>query len=235
MTKHDSTARFWIFVYDVVLALLLVAVAGVYLIRPDWHAMVPDAQRMVVQATWFGVMGGIVISLKGVYDHGPGLAQPWKEGFNLWHIGRPISGGIVGFMTLVLLNAIGANNTPSQPVVYAGAFILGTQELRFFNFLFEVGRLILQVPERAEKGFTVLEIQPPQGGHGEVVMVRGQGFTSEATLSLGGVKASDVQVSSDGTAMAARVPAGHAAGLVDVVVAKPDGTHAALVQGFRYT
>ena len=54
---------------------------------------------------------------------------------------------IVGIMTFVLLRAIYPSGTPSVPTFEAAAFILGTQEARFFNFLAKVGELILSVPE----------------------------------------------------------------------------------------
>jgi hypothetical protein len=228
-------ARSNIFIYDMVLAIVLVALAGAYMAQPTWYHAVPDDLRLAVHATWFGMMGGIVISLKGVYDHAPGLPQAWNDGFNLWHVGRPISGGIVGFMTLVLLYAINPGQQPSSPVVSAAAFILGTQELRFFNFLYEVARLILQVPQDKDNGaLTVIEIQPPHGHQDDVVVVRGKGFTPDVILSLGNVQVQAVSVSSDGSALAGRAPAQPALGPVDVVVKKPGGPNAVLHNGFTY-
>jgi hypothetical protein len=229
-----SSARRNIFIYDIVLAVVLVAFAACYLMLPAWHGLVPDDFRLALHATWFGMMGGIVISLKGVYDHAPGLAQGWNDGFDLWHIGRPISGGIVGFMTLVLLYAINPGKEPSAPVVYAAAFILGTQELRFFSFLYEIARLMLQVPQDQESGvLAVIEIQPPHGHQDDVIVVRGKGFTPDVTLSLGGKPVPNLRISSDGTALAGRAPE-QAVGPVDVAVQKPNGTRVVLHNGFTY-
>lgn len=229
---NDTRSR--IFVYDIVLAIVLVVLAACYLMF--WQTLVPvDFRRLALHSTWFGTMGGIVISLKGVYDHQPGQAPGWNDGFNLWHFGRPVSGGIVGFMTLVLLQAINPGQAPSEPVVYAAAFILGTQERRFFGFLYEVARLILQVPQEQEAGaLTVTEVLPTQGHQDDVIVVRGKGFDSNVTLSLGNSRVQNVRVSSDGTVLAGRAPIAAAAGAVDVVVQNPDGTKATLHNGFTY-
>jgi hypothetical protein len=54
---------------------------------------------------------------------------------------------IVGIVTYTLFRAIYPTGTPSAPTFETAAFILGTQEQRFFLFLSEVGRLILNVPD----------------------------------------------------------------------------------------
>jgi hypothetical protein len=68
-----NDARRNIFINDIVLAVILVALAACYLVLPAWHGLVPDDFRLSLHATWFGMMGGLVISLKGVYDHSPGF------------------------------------------------------------------------------------------------------------------------------------------------------------------
>jgi hypothetical protein len=85
-----------------------------------------------------------------------------------------------------LLSAINPGSEPSQPVLYAAAFILGTQESRFFNFLYEVARIIVQVPKEQEPtGLKVTDIQPIEGHADDVLVIRGQGF---AFHNVGGFK-----------------------------------------------
>jgi len=47
--------------------------------------------------------------------------------------------------------AVNPTATPSEPVVYAIAFIFGTQERRFFNFLSEVAALACAFRTRTRK------------------------------------------------------------------------------------
>lgn len=228
MTMRDK-----IFFYDVVLIIVLVALAATYLLSSTRYGLVPDSMRLVVHSTWFGMLGGIVISLKGIYDHPVGHTQGWDDGYNLWHFGRPVSGGVVGFMTLVLLQAINPKTSPSEPVLYVASFILGTQERRFFSFLYEVARLILQVPQEQETGaLSVAEIQPSQGHANDIMVIRGNGFAPNVTATIGTNVLLNPQVSRDGSVVAGQVPPAPAAGPVTVTVANPNGTHVAVDAGF---
>lgn len=85
--------RGYIFAYDlaIVAALLL---AGYFYLYGHYAFAAPTAGGAIssidiaVRAMWFGAMGGIVISLKGVYDHCCAHGD-WDDCFNLWHVGRP--------------------------------------------------------------------------------------------------------------------------------------------------
>jgi hypothetical protein len=68
-------------------------------------------------------------------------------------------------------------------------------------------------------------------GGGTVVTLRGTGFGPEATVTFGGIPASDVHVI-DGTSLTAVTPA-HAVGKVDVVVVTSGGW-IALLRGYSY-
>jgi hypothetical protein len=58
---------------------------------------------------------------------------------------------LAGIVTLLLRKAV-SSGTPREAVVLAAAFILGTQERRFFKFLKEVGGVIVAVPQKPERG-----------------------------------------------------------------------------------
>jgi hypothetical protein len=83
---------------------------------------------LAFHCVWFGALGGVIISLKGVYDHAVGRDAAWDNRFDLWHFGRPVSGAVTGLVTYVLLCALNQSGTPNQTVLYAAAFVLGTQE-----------------------------------------------------------------------------------------------------------
>jgi hypothetical protein len=146
-----SINAFWkrrlIFLYDMTLLGILVALAVLYFkTNAIGHFLPEELRGLPAYTAWFGVLGSIAISFKGLSDWGPDEAL-WGGRWPLWYVGRPFSGLIVGIMTFVLLRAIYPSGTPSVPTFEAAAFILGTQEARFFNFLAKVGELVLSVPE----------------------------------------------------------------------------------------
>ncbi len=234
--QGDPVSRTAIFTYDLVLVGLLVLVGALYIKFPETMKFGDALYKLAIESMWFGALGGVIISLKGIYDHSQG-PDGWDQSFNLWHIGRPISGAIAGLMTVVLLKAINGEGQLTTPVVYAAAFIFGTQERRFFNFLYEVARLIVQVPEDAKaKGLRVTDIQPAEGTSGDVVVITGQGLSSSSTVKLGGAAVEKLAISADGSSAAGIIPARPlGADAVDVVVADNTGMSFTLPKKFKFT
>jgi hypothetical protein len=226
-----------IFAYDLILLVVLVIVGTLYLKYPQPSAFLEKAPRLAIEAMWFGSLGGIIISLKGIYDHSEG-PDGWDPSFNLWHIGRPISGAIAGLITLVLLDAIDGSNAPASTVLYAAAFIFGTQERRFFNFLYEVARLIVQVPEdTTASGLRITEIQPPTGFPGDVIVITGQGMGPHTIIKLGTVAIGKLAVSEAGTSAAGLIPAAPVPGprTVDVTASDDSGASFVVPAGFTFS
>ena len=222
---------------------LLLALAYCYVKNPThfWLAAPTGDKKdeiafveIALRAMWFGALGGIVISLKGVYDHCCDNGS-WDRCFELWHIRRPVSGALTGLITLVLLLATNPNGNPSEPVVYAIAFIFGTQESRFFNFLYKVAALVVRVPnDEKTAGLKGTGIEPEEGKDGTLVLITGTGFVQGATVTLGANKLTNVIVAKDGTTIVGNVPAG-IAGPVDVMVANSASERVVLPGKFKYT
>src|SRR5207253_1361021 len=82
---------------------------------------------------------------------------------------------------------------------------------------------------------TITAISPNNGttNGGTSVTISGTNFVSGATVSLGGVAATSVNVAS-ASSITATTPS-HAAGTVDVVVTNPDGQVATLTGGYTCT
>ena len=82
---------------------------------------------------------------------------------------------------------------------------------------------------------TVTGVSPNTGpgAGGTSVTISGTNFVSGATVSFGGVAASNVNVAS-GTSISAVTPA-HAAGAVNVTVTNPDGQSGSLTNAFTYS
>lgn len=209
-------------------ALLLIVLLTVALLRvyddASWLKLPTGARswlKPALHGIWFAMLGSVAISLKGVYDHRQ--AGEWDQGWLLWYLGRPLSGAIVGAMTYLLLQVADPNHPPSLPALSVAAFVLGTQERRFFGFLSEVGKLVVTTPDSAQEGtFTITNVTPKEGRQGGVLLVTGSGFQAGAIATLGGGRLDDVQVAPDGSALTGTVPAG-VSGNVDLVVANPSG------------
>src|SRR5712691_4540844 len=228
-------SRRCIFVYNLVVACILAALIELYFKNSTLHNLIPaPLQGMPVYSLWFGALGGLVISFKGVYEHAVGAPPAgWDNKFNLWHLGRPISGAITGGMTYVLLWALNPSGTLTEPVVYAAAFILGTQEQRFFTFLYEIARIIIHVPETASTELRLTSVTPQAGPMNTVLMVSGQGIAQGATVTLRHpmwqLTLPNVQVNNNGTALAGLVPTGGQIGTTaDIEVINPNGATAVL-------
>lgn len=145
-----SKVRRWLFIYEVLVLIALLSVAYVYIKTNAFHGGIPRTlQGPILYCAWFGALGAVTISLKGIYDHPPLNEKGegnWGGKWPLWYIGRPFSGIVAGLMTLVLFTAVSSGH-PTTAVVEAAAFILGLQERRFFMFLSEVAKVIVAVPK----------------------------------------------------------------------------------------
>ncbi|HUY98721.1 MAG TPA: IPT/TIG domain-containing protein [Thermomicrobiaceae bacterium] len=222
-----------IFVYNLIVVAVLVGLVWWYFTGRPWSLSraIPDVLRGApIYAVWFGALGGVVISLKGVYDHGP---AEWKTQWDLWHIGRPFSGGIAGGVTYLLLLVV-SKSQPSVPVALAAAFVVGTQERTFFNFLKEVGRLVLQVPgDQSGASMAMDRVSPTGGAAGATLSIVGRGFSSGAIVLLGDRPLENVVVNAEGTVITGRVPKSVGSGL-GLLVVNPGGANASLPGVFSY-
>jgi IPT/TIG domain len=230
------TGRNAIFLYDVGIAVLLVVIGVFYVRYRDALTWGGDTFKLAIEGMWFGSLGGVMISLKGIYDHADGQ-NGWDRSFTLWHIGRPLSGAIAGLMTVVLLLAVNSNGPPTKAVTYAVAFIFGTQERRFFNFLYEVARLVVQVPgeSKTTTGPSIKDVQPAEGSAGDVVIITGQGFGPQTSAKLGNASIEKPAVSGNGASIAGIVPARpQGADTVDVVVSDETGAAFILPSAFKF-
>lgn len=181
-------------------------------------------------AIWFAMLGSVAISFRGIYEH-PQPAE-WDEGWWLWYLGRPFTGAIVGSLTYLLLQVANPKDPPSIPTLAIVAFVFGTQESRFFGFLYEVGKLVLTTPGDQQAQLKVAQVSPPTGRVGAPILLSGTGMQPGATGYLGANQLTNSVVAPDGTSLAGIAPDG--VGLVDVVVTNPDGSSFRLPGAFRY-
>jgi hypothetical protein len=141
-----TVLRRWLILYDIAVFALLIALAILYFRTTEVGHLLPQQLRgLPAYTAWFGTLGSLAISMKGVNDHGP--EEHWGGRWPIWFLSRPFTGLMVGIVTYVLLRAVYPSGNPSVPTFEAAAFILGTQENRFFLFISEVGRLVVNVPD----------------------------------------------------------------------------------------
>ena len=248
MRELWATRRRLVFTYDLLVLGLLLLVGILYLEFRDYvfehqifrHSassaqLIPEKYRVFANCMWLGAIGGVVISLKGVYDNA--CEPPWSNCYNLWHLGRPFSGAVTGVMAVFIFLFLTQNAGFSRPAVYLAAFILGTQEARFFTFLFEIGRIIVQVPPSLKEatGLRVTAIEPAEGGENTVVVLAGQGFERGVNVKVGGVQLTNQVAAPDGTSVAGAIPRLEGqTRLVDVTVLNPSGSSAILPNKFKF-
>lgn len=192
--------------------------------------------KLFFNCIWFGALGGVVISLKGVYDHGAS-ADPWKNDYNLWHIGRPASCAVAGLIAGVLFYLVVPSNSFSPLVVYGVAFVFGTQDRAFFDFLSTfAGRFLPPKTDQAAPVLNVTGILPAEGKTDAAVRITGQAIDKAAIVRIGGTKIGAPVIAPDGTSVSGTVPKLTVAKdtKVDLEVINPGGRSIVLIEGFKY-
>jgi hypothetical protein len=233
MSTGSAAIRYRIFAYTTFWFLLLFGIGALNIARPDLLSplLTQAWQRAALHSIWFAILGGVSISYKGLYDHWQ--ANNWTEGkWTLWYLGRPFSSAIVGAVTYVILQVTNPNQPPSIAALAVAAFILGTQERRFFNLLYEVAKLVLAVPNdpgpesasTSTSSLTSKVVTPPAGG--TVPKVGGANATSEVSFADNGgriLEAVEVQLIFWGTVwkQALSPSAAEVGGAVATVLASP--------------
>lgn len=149
--------RLGIFAYSIVVLIVLIAVALMYYNGAFDRILSATFPRAVLVAAWAGSLGGITISLKGVYDYRserPARDQDdhrlWDSGLLLWHIGRPFSGVIVGIAVFILLKVAVPSGTPATASIAAISFVLGMRDKQFFEFVQQIASVIVTTPPRKQ-------------------------------------------------------------------------------------
>lgn len=191
--------------------------------------------KLFFNCMWMGSLGGIAVSLKGVYDHGASY-DPWKNDYNLWHVGRPISGAIAGLIAGFLLYLIIPTEKFSHVVVYGVAFIFGMQDKAFFDFLAQFAARFLPPSQPTAPVLQITGIDPAKGKGGATVRITGQAIDKTAVVRIGGKPLNGLAIAPDGTSATGTVAQlGLAAGTkVDLAIVNPGGRSIVLLDKFEY-
>lgn len=134
--------------------LVALLVAAVLYANGRFRGALNGVPFAAIASGWAGALGGVAISLKGVYDHWveasrhPQNKTGWNNDLLLWHIGRPASGAIVGVAVFILLKAVYPSGRPSPGAMAAASFVLGMQEKRFFAWVKQIGEVVVAIPAK---------------------------------------------------------------------------------------
>jgi len=118
--------------------IFLGTLAVVRIVAPPSKIGLPDMiGALPVGVVWFGAIGAVLISLTGIVEH----AKDWDESFVLWHLSRPLMGGSLAIVAVLIMQAgilavgttlTGAQaNTPKYILYYLVAFLVGYREETF--------------------------------------------------------------------------------------------------------
>jgi len=148
--------------------IFLGTLALVRIIAPPSKIGLPDMiGALPVGVVWFGAMGAVLISLTGIVEH----AKDWDESFVLWHLSRPLMGGSLAIVAVLIMQAgilaVGTtpsgaqSNTPKNILYYLVAFLVGYREETFREMIKRLVDLIFTPATTKPKND---EKQPPAGG-----------------------------------------------------------------------
>jgi hypothetical protein len=144
---------FWLdIVYLLVLLIAVVVYLNFYAQPEPWLV----AGILPIGVAWFGALGAVTISLAGVFHYGE---RDWDPHFNLWHLGRPVFGAVLGvvafFIYIIIIRSSGSTPAYLAPVADAGgpekdyiiyyvvAFLVGYREETFRELIKRVTDMIL--------------------------------------------------------------------------------------------
>jgi hypothetical protein len=176
LSDKDRAIRRAIYAWDVVGLLFLLASAVAYHRYAEARRLLPSpAGPVPLGAAWWGAVGGITVSLRGLHKH----AVEWRPEWNGWHFQRPVVGAIYGAVSALAIAAVvaissGGSASPRQVVVAFVAFLAGHSDRDFAALLQQARQVVLRGGEGSAPSLTTA---PPPDGRQTV----GQDDTSRST------------------------------------------------------
>lgn len=193
---------------------------------------------------WFGALGGVLVSLTGVFDH----AHDWDPGQRLWHISRPFLGAMVGIVAVLIFKAgilaagVDPNPSASSPgpaldnlFYYLVAFAVGYREQSFREMMKRMLDVVLAPgttpanpsPSPGAAVPAISSLTPAAGpvAGGTPVTLTGTGLSTVRTVRFGKALA-EFEVIGD-TELSTTSPAAAQAGTVTISASGPSGSDSA--------
>jgi hypothetical protein len=220
--------------------LLVLFVVGLLYVIND-HTLGPwkvptSLGLMPTGVPWFGALGSVLISLKGIVDH----RKDWDSTLKYWHFTRPLIGAALAIISVLIFQAgilaVGSsptstNGTATNLLYYLIAFMVGYREEVFRELIKRLADVILTpgggAPSPAAP--TVDSVNPSSGkvAGGDLVAIAGSSFADVIGVKFGPipVPAADVQVDSiNQVTVKTPVAAQQTAGTVRITVTTKAGS-----------
>ena len=151
-----------ILVVAVMWLVALVTVFAVYVELDAFADLIPGKLGpLPVSSLWFGALGGLLISLQGIFTHNHG----WHRSYDYWHYLRPVLGAVMGTLGCLIFSVLNDAATTSRPttnsVFYAViAFVLGYREASFRQLVTRLIDTIVLPPDAAPPNTTAPPATP---------------------------------------------------------------------------
>jgi len=225
---------FWIEIFYMA---LLGVVGWLYVTKglPSWFKPPATLGPMPLGVPWYGALGGVVISLTGVFEH----RYDWDSRYFFWHAARPFIGAAVAVVAVLIFQAgiLAAGVDPADDdtrttqdlIYYVLAFLVGYREESFRGMIRKVADVFLTSDTQGTAP-AIVGVEPAQGAAGIQVTIKGSGFKGTQLVRFGLNESPQFRISSDAE-IVAEVPDG--AGTVGVTVLNAKGA-STTAQAFTY-
>ena len=138
---------FWIALFPLayLIILIVLAILRVALKNHISTQILYPFHRMPLSVIWFGVLGGVVISLQGIFFHN----ADWQNEYIYWYMLSGVIGaiyGVISYLFLLVIVKVASNQSlNANPEVFAlAAFTLGYAQKQFNSLIQEVFDVIFR-------------------------------------------------------------------------------------------
>ncbi len=204
MPSTDTTnwiaTRSGVFVIELIYLIALWTLALLYFV----HVIHPrhSIGNMPVAVIWYGALGGVLISLVGVFEH----PFDWNAGYVQWHWARPVVGASLAVVSVLILQAgiISVGADPHKPgsssaLYFVVGFVVGYREETFRELIKRFADVLLRPGTSGDVGRPAIASVTPSSGPaagGTSVTIDGSGFVRVRQVMFGDAAAIGVSVDS---------------------------------------
>jgi hypothetical protein len=232
MEEKKPHGAVWVAAYDCVWLGLLFLFAIDYLRGKEgkpFH-LAHTVGSMPTPVLWFGLLGGVMISLSGVAEKS--ADGSWNEHWTLWHLLHPLIGAACGLVAVLIFQAgimsIGSTpNTGSKPAenaaYYVIAFLVAYREKTFRDLMKRLADTVFTTGPQAP---AITAVTPPGGTAGLQVAITGSGLSVVNDVKFGSATATVIAQTDNYLLVTAPTRATADALGIRVIVSGPNGAAA---------
>lgn len=181
-----------IFKIELTYLIVLLFLGLTYFTHRTWLFFVPISFGPIpLGVPWFGALGGVLISLAGVFEH----EHDWDDDFWPWHVARPLIGASVGMISFLIFKtgalAVGptgnAAEASSNLLYCLIAFVVGYREETFRELIKRLADVLLTPGNPGGQVPTITGVNPSTAPHGTAtpVVVTGKNLKGTTSVKFG--------------------------------------------------